>query len=194
MHRNEYLNFLVDHFGMPIHFVASPELDGRFRCRPESHRYRMRTQLVLQCVLFSTSLAMFCTSATCTATAFPNHSPHSHFLCTSSISSLAFLPHLPLTPQIPICFPDCIEPVLVHVLPSHGRGVSVPLLRFAFWRYRWNRLILYFPKSPEKLPSDTFSYLLHASCAPSENLYDALKARTYVYRQQTQHSTHIVIA
>jgi hypothetical protein len=46
-------------------------------------------------------LAMFCTSATFTATAFRSPSPPCHFLCTSHIPSLAYLPHLSLPPHIP---------------------------------------------------------------------------------------------
>jgi hypothetical protein len=64
-------------------------------------------------VQLSTCLAMFCISATFTATAFPSPSPPCYFLymCTSHIPSLALLLHLPLPPQIPICFPDCIVPI-----------------------------------------------------------------------------------
>jgi hypothetical protein len=97
----------VGHFGLPVHFVASPELHGRFKCCPESHS----TSTIL-----STYLAMFCTSATFTATAFPSPSPPCHFLCTSHIPSLTFLPHLLLPPQIPICFPDCFVPILAQLM------------------------------------------------------------------------------
>jgi hypothetical protein len=105
----------VGHFGLPVHFVASPELHGRFKCCPDSRS----TSTIL-----STYLAMFCTSATFTATAFPSPSPPCHFLCTSHIPSLTFLPYLLLPPQIPICFPDCFVPILAHLLSWHG--VRVP--------------------------------------------------------------------
>jgi hypothetical protein len=52
------------HFGLPIHFVASPELHGRFKHFPDSHS-------TIQ--IFSTCLAMFCASATFTATACSSH-------------------------------------------------------------------------------------------------------------------------
>jgi hypothetical protein len=42
-------------------------------------------------------------SATFTAPDLPSHSPPKQFLCTSHTSSLAFLPHLSLPPQILIC-------------------------------------------------------------------------------------------
>jgi hypothetical protein len=66
--------------------------------------------------ILSTCLAMFCTSATFTATAFPSLFPACHVLCTTHIPSLAFLTHLPLPPQIPMCFPDCIVPISAHLL------------------------------------------------------------------------------
>jgi hypothetical protein len=89
-------------------FVASPDLHGRFKERPDSYSTSG---------FLSTCLAMFCTSATLTATAFPSPSPPYHFLCTSHLPSLAFLPHLLLSHQIPICFPDCVVPILAHLLP-----------------------------------------------------------------------------
>jgi hypothetical protein len=41
--------------------------------------------------------------------------------------------------------------------------VCLPLFRLPFWRYRWNRLILYFSKSPKARISDISNYLLHLS-------------------------------
>jgi hypothetical protein len=70
--------------------------------RNNAHRYEVH---------LSTYLAMFCTSAAFTATAFSSPSAPCYFLCTSHIPSLALLLHLPLPPQIPICFPDCIVPI-----------------------------------------------------------------------------------
>jgi hypothetical protein len=87
---------------------ASPDLHGRFKCCPDSHSTS---------AFLSTCLAMLCTSATFegskfTATAFPSPSHPCHFLCTFHFPSLAFLPHLPLPPQISICNPDCLVPIL----------------------------------------------------------------------------------
>jgi hypothetical protein len=89
-------------------------------------RHVLRNTLVLWLSgqhLKCTCLAMFCTSATFTATAFSSPSPPCHFLCTSHIPSLAFLPHLPHPPQIPICCPDCVVPISAH-LPALTRGLS----------------------------------------------------------------------
>jgi hypothetical protein len=107
----------VGHVSLPVHFVDSPTLHGRFKCCPDSHS----TSVILR-----RCLAMFCTSATFTATAFPSHClsqplPYS-FLCpshilSSHISELAFLPHLPLYPLIPVCSPDWVVPILAHLLP-----------------------------------------------------------------------------
>jgi hypothetical protein len=101
--------------------------------------------------ILSTCLAMFCTSVTFTAAAFPNYSPR-HFLCTSHISSLALLSNLPLYPQIPICCTDCAR---------FGRFVDpesecLSLLCLPFWRYTWVRLILYFPSPAQTLSNLTF--------------------------------------
>jgi hypothetical protein len=86
----------VGHFGLPVHFFAPPEFHGRFKCCPDSHNIS---------AILSTRLAMFRTSATFTATAFPLPC---HFLCTSPILSPAFLPHLPFPLHIRICFPNCV--------------------------------------------------------------------------------------
>jgi hypothetical protein len=67
----------VGHVGLPVHFVASPELHGRFKCCLERHN----TSAIL-----STCLAMFCTSTTFTATAFPSPSPQCHFSVLTSHS------------------------------------------------------------------------------------------------------------
>jgi hypothetical protein len=105
----------VRHFCLPVAFVASPDLHGRFKCCPDSHSTGTSAFL-------STCLAMFCTSATFTATAFPSPSPPCHFLCTSHIPSLAFLPHLLLPTRISICFPDWVVPI--NVLWSGPRNLS----------------------------------------------------------------------
>jgi hypothetical protein len=53
----------VGHFCLPVAFVASPDLHGRFKCCPDSHSTS---------AFLSACLAMFCTSTTFTATAFPS--------------------------------------------------------------------------------------------------------------------------
>jgi hypothetical protein len=115
----------IGHFGLAVHFVASPELHGQFMCCPDSHS----TSAIL-----CTCLAMFCTSATLDATAFPSPSPPCHFLCTSHISSLAFLSHPPLPPPIPKCFSDCVVPIW-HICCLDRGFECLPLLRLPFWRY-----------------------------------------------------------
>jgi hypothetical protein len=93
------------------------------------------------------------------AAAFPSPSPPCHFLCTFHISSLAFLPHLQLPPQIPKCFPDCVVPILEHVL--HGHGVCVPsTFPFAFLG-----VLLESPhsKEPTRTPIRHFKLFLYMS-------------------------------
>jgi hypothetical protein len=103
-------------------FTSLPRRVARpFMCCHDSHS----TNAIL-----STCLAMFCTSVIFTATAFPNHSPR-HFLCTSHISSLAFLSHLPLYPQIPICCTDCAR--FGRFVDTESECLS--LLCLPFWRY-----------------------------------------------------------
>jgi hypothetical protein len=41
----------------------------------------------------------------------------------------------------------------------------LPLVHLSCWRYRWKRLILYFPKSQKTLQSDNFHFLLHENVA-----------------------------
>jgi hypothetical protein len=79
------------------------------------------------------------------------------FLCTSHMSSLAFLPHLPLpTPRFPYAFLTMLYQYW-HICCLDTGFECLPLLRLLFWRYRWNRLILYSPKSPKALQSDAFA-------------------------------------
>jgi hypothetical protein len=105
----------VCHIGLPAHFVASPELHGRFKCCPEA------TAPVRSLVH-----AWPCSPPLQPLLPLPFPAPPLLviFLCTSHISSLAFLPHLPLPPQIPISFPYCAVPILAPLLPRHG--VQVP--------------------------------------------------------------------
>jgi hypothetical protein len=143
---------------------------------------RLLLLLHLHCDSHSTS-ASTCLDvlrlANFTATAFPSHSPPCHLLCTSLISSLTFLPHLPLYPLIPICFPARVAHFSTYA--ALKLSVSAFLLRLPYWRYRWNRLIPYFPESPKTLQSDIF---------------DSRKIRklnSSTYQQQKQLSAHIVI-
>jgi hypothetical protein len=94
-------------------------------------------------------LAMFCTSATFTASAFPSPSPPCHVLCTSHIPSLAFLSHLPLPPRFSYAFLTALCP-LRHICCLDTGLEGLPLVRLPFWRYRCNRLILYFPRAQKQ--------------------------------------------
>jgi hypothetical protein len=68
---------------------------------------------------------------TTTTTAFPSPSPPCHFLRTSHIPSLVFLPHLQLPPQIPICF---LAPFW-HICCLDTGFECHPLIRLPFWRH-----------------------------------------------------------
>jgi hypothetical protein len=61
----------------------------------------------------------------------------------------------------------------------------LPLVRLPFWRHRWKRLILLFPKSPRRLQSDYFHILLHVTC----RVYKLIES---TYGQQNQLSTPVV--
>jgi hypothetical protein len=75
----------------------------------------LRATAPVHCSAFlSTCLAMFCTSATFTATALSSPFPPCHFLCTSHILSLPAPSPTP-PPQIPICFPECVVPISAHL-------------------------------------------------------------------------------
>jgi hypothetical protein len=116
-------------------------------------------------------LAMFCTSATFTAAAFPSHSPPCHVLFTTRISSLAFLPHLSLYPLSLTCFPDSVVPFW-HV---DTELECLPLLRLPLWRCCWKRLVLYFLKSPKTIQSESFDFGIQVTHARSGN---STRART----------------
>jgi hypothetical protein len=88
----------------------------------------------------------------------PSHSPPCQFLCKSHISSLACLPHLPLPPNIPICFLTTVCQFW-PICCLDTEFECLPFLRLPFWRYRWSRLVLYFPKSPKTVQSDMFDLL-----------------------------------
>jgi hypothetical protein len=143
---------------MPVHFVATvhalPRVARPIKCCSERHS----TSAIL-----STCLAIFCTSATFTATAFPSPSPPSHFLCTSHIPSLAFFPisHFPPRFFPPRCAFLTALCTFWHICCLDTGFQRLPLVHLPCWRYRWKRLILYFPKSPKALQSDIFNFLLH---------------------------------
>jgi hypothetical protein len=126
----------VGHVSLPVHFVASHELHGRFKCRPESHS----------------------TSAIFTATAFPSPTPPCHFLCTSHVSSPTSPPDSQMLSRLRCAhfgtfaaLTRSLSAFHFFVCPSGGTA--------------GNRLILYFPKSPKALQSDIFYFycmsLLH---------------------------------
>jgi hypothetical protein len=158
-------------------FTSSPpELHGRFKCCPDSNS----TSAIL-----STRLAKCCTSAIFTATAFPSHSPPFRFLCTSHISSLAFLPHLSFPPLIPICLPDYVVPISAHLLPwqrvwvsstpPFASGGTVGIASFCtFQRVQIHSNLGFF-----------YNLLTLVTCTSSGN--------PSTYQQQAQVSIHIVI-
>jgi hypothetical protein len=112
---------------------------------------------------------MFCTSATFTATASPRH-----FLCTSHMLSLAFPLHLPLPPLFPYAFLAVWCPFL-HICCLDTGFECLQLLGLPFWRHRWKRLILYFPKSPQALPSDVLN--LFIACWSESQSYMSTKVQ-----------------
>jgi hypothetical protein len=123
-----YLDVLECHAGSQLRFTATrPEAAGcseslhfvrlaisaclynsspRPTCTADSSAALTATAPVRSCAC----LAMFCTSATFTAAAFPSHSPPCHVQFTTRISSLAFPPHLSLYPLSLTCFPDSVVP------------------------------------------------------------------------------------
>jgi hypothetical protein len=79
--------------------------------------------------------------------------------------------------------------MLAHLLPWHR--VRVPsnspfalLEDLRIWRYRWNFLIRFFPKSPTALQSDISNFLLLVTCAAPE---------IHGEHEQNQLSTHILV-
>jgi hypothetical protein len=52
---------------------------------------------------------------------------------------------------------DCVLPILAICCLDTGFE-CLPLLRLPFWRYCWNRLVLYFPKSPKALSNLMFFF------------------------------------
>jgi hypothetical protein len=123
----------------------------RLKCCAESNSTR---------AFLSTCLAMFCTSATFTATALSSPSPPCHFLCTSHIPSLAFLPHhLNSCPRSPNALLNSLLP-LWHICCLDTGLERLPFVPLPCWRYLWKHLILYFPKSPALQP-DKFYFQSH---------------------------------
>jgi hypothetical protein len=134
----------------------------------------------------STCLAMFCTSATFTATAFPSPSPPCHYLCTSHIPSLTFLPQYPHPPQIPICFPDCVLPISAH-LPALTRGLSALHLSACPVRGTVGKAsFCSFQRGPKRSNLTTFTFLLHVNTCSVYKLIES------TYGQQKQLGTPVV--
>jgi hypothetical protein len=112
-----------------------------------------------------------------------------NFCAHLTFPSLAFLPHLALPPQIPICFLTALCPlvgkVLWHICCLDTGFERIPLVRLPLWRYRWKRLILFFPKSPKALQSDNlYFFAFHSSI-----IRKLIKS---TYRQQNQLGTQDV--
>jgi hypothetical protein len=62
--------------------------------------------------------------------------------------------HFP--PRFPNAFQAALCPIW-HIC-CLDKGFECIPLRLPIWRYRWDRLILYFPKSPKALQSDIFPF------------------------------------
>jgi hypothetical protein len=103
----------------------------------------------------------------CDVCYMPGHVLHMCNLCCECLSqplascALLTCPHSLSCPiyhflyRVPYAFPDCVVTIW-HICCLDTGFECLPLLRLPFWRYRyhWNRLILYFPKSPKALQSD----------------------------------------
>jgi hypothetical protein len=79
--------------------------------------------------------------------------------------------HFP--PRFPYAFPTALCPFW-HICCLDTGFKCLPLLRLPFWRYRWNGLHLYFPKSPKTLQFEVSKLFLHATCATFEQSLKAL--------------------
>jgi hypothetical protein len=66
--------------------------------------------------------------------------------------------HFP--PRLPYAFKTALCP-LWHICCLDTGFERLPLVRLPCWRYRWKRLILYFPKGPKTLQSDSCQIFLH---------------------------------
>jgi hypothetical protein len=144
---NESLH-VVGRFGLPFAYVALPELHSRFECCPESHSTG---------AFLSTCLAMFCTSATFTATAFPSPSPACHFCAHLTFHHSPSCPISHFPPRFPYAFLTALYPFWRNYYLDTGFE-RLLLVRLPCWRHSWRRLILYFPKSPKALQSDFFTF------------------------------------
>jgi hypothetical protein len=68
--------------------------------------------------------------------------------------------HFP--PRFPYAFLTALCPFWhIFCLDTGFERLPWPLVRLPCRRYRWKRLILFFPKSPKSLQSDNFHFLLH---------------------------------
>jgi hypothetical protein len=129
-------------FCLPVPFVASLHLHALFKCCPLS----LSTSAFL-----GACLAMFCISATFTATAFPRH-------LSFSVQILHFIPHLPAPSPMCLCsqplFPYAFLIALCpfwHICGFYTKFEQLPLLCLAYLKYLKqppsNRLVLLSPKT-----------------------------------------------
>jgi hypothetical protein len=74
-----------------------------------------------------------------------------------------------------------------HICCLYTGFECLPLVWLPFWGYCWNRLILFFPKSPKAFQSDLLCLCIRNSCC----IRKLIKS---TYRQQNQLSTQVVFA
>jgi hypothetical protein len=102
-----------------------------------------------------------------TAAACPSRSPPCQQRTSLSVHISHFIMGLSCPiPQSPPKFPSPFQTAyaLCPFCCLSTGFECIPLLRLPFWRYRWNHLILYLPKSSKALQSDMCYFLLHVSC------------------------------
>jgi hypothetical protein len=128
----------VGHFGLPVRFVASPEVHGRFKCTPVRSLVHvwpcsapLQPSLRLPFPATPDPLVIFCAHLTF----------HHSLSCPIS--------HFP--PRFPYAFLTALCPFW-HICCLCTGFECRPLLRLPFWGYCWNGLVLYFPKSPKSTP------------------------------------------
>jgi hypothetical protein len=136
----------VGHFSLPVYFVARPSCKSD-SCCPVSHS---------PSAILNKCLAILSTSATFTATAFPSHSPHHFSVHISYVITRFPAPSPTSPPRSPYAFLTVLCQYW-HICCLDTEFECLPLLRLPFWRYLWNRLILFSPKSPKALQSDAFA-------------------------------------
>jgi hypothetical protein len=96
---------------------------------------------------------LYCLSQPRPSLSFPMHIAHSitRFPAPSHTSNL-LLPFLPPPSRFQYAFLTALSP-LWHICCLDTGFERLPFVRLPFWRYCWQRLILYFPKA---LQSDNF--------------------------------------